>query len=70
ESTSPEIFTPFAMISPFLAPLLLSILSIVLITAALFAVPIDVATMLVPLAYLVPVVFAATRWGIWPAMLA
>jgi len=70
EITSPGTSTPFGMISRNLAPLLLSLVSIALITAALLAVPIDVATMLVPVAYLVPVIFAATRWGIWPAMLA
>jgi K+-sensing histidine kinase KdpD len=50
--------------------LLTSVVSIGLVTAALLPLGRDVATNLVPVAYLIPVVFAATRWGIWPAMLA
>ena len=51
-------------------PLLLSIASIGLVTAPLFAFSQTVATSLVPVAYLIPVIFAATRWGVWPAMAA
>ena len=51
-------------------PLLLSISSIGLVTAALLALTQTLATSLVPIAYLIPVMFAATRWGVWPAMAA
>ena len=51
-------------------PLLLSLFSVGLVTAALFWLDQTVAVNLVPIAYLIPVVFAATRWGIWPAALA
>jgi K+-sensing histidine kinase KdpD len=50
--------------------LLMSVVGIGLVTAALLPLGQDIATNLVPVTYLVPVVFAATRWGIWPAMLA
>jgi K+-sensing histidine kinase KdpD len=51
-------------------PLLLSVGSIGLVTAALLPLDPKVAANLVPIAYLMPVIFAATRWGVWPAMLA
>lgn len=51
-------------------PLLLSVASIGLVTAGLLALNQTLATSLVPVAYLIPVIFAATRWGIWPAMAA
>jgi K+-sensing histidine kinase KdpD len=51
-------------------PLLLAFLSVGLVTAALLLLDQGVAANLVPIAYLIPVVFAATRWGIWPATLA
>ena len=51
-------------------PLLLSVLGIALVTVPLLAVSQELATSLVPIAYLIPVIFAATRWGIWPAMVA
>jgi two-component system sensor histidine kinase KdpD len=51
-------------------PLLMSVVNIGLVTAALLILDKDAATNLVPIAYLIPVIFAATRWGIWPAMLA
>ena len=51
-------------------PLLLSILSVSLITAVLFPLDYAIAANLVPIAYLIPVIFAATRWGVWPATLA
>jgi two-component system, OmpR family, sensor histidine kinase KdpD len=51
-------------------PLLLSLGSVSLVTALLLLVEQTVAASLVPIAYLVPVVIAATRWGIWPATLA
>jgi K+-sensing histidine kinase KdpD len=51
-------------------PPLLAILSVSLITVALLPLDYTIAANLVPIAYLVPVIFAATRWGIWPATLA
>jgi K+-sensing histidine kinase KdpD len=51
-------------------PLLMSVVSILLVTAVLLPFDQTVAANLVPVAYLIPVIFAATRWGIWPAMLA
>jgi K+-sensing histidine kinase KdpD len=51
-------------------PLLFSFLSVSLITAVLLLLDQTVAANLVPIAYLIPVIFAATRWGIWPAALA
>jgi K+-sensing histidine kinase KdpD len=51
-------------------PLLLSFLAVGLVTAFLLLLDHEVATSLVPIAYLVPVIVAATRWGIWPATLA
>jgi K+-sensing histidine kinase KdpD len=51
-------------------PLILSVVNIGLVTAVLLAFEQTVAANLVPIAYLIPVIFAATRWGIWPAMLA
>ena len=50
--------------------LLLSFLSVGLVTALLLLLEQDVAANLVPIAYLIPVIFAATRWGIRPATLA
>jgi K+-sensing histidine kinase KdpD len=50
--------------------MLLSLGSVSLVTALLLLVEQTAATSLVPIAYLVPVVIAATRWGIWPATLA
>jgi K+-sensing histidine kinase KdpD len=51
-------------------PLLFSFGSVSLVTALLLMVEQAVAASLVPIAYLVPVIIAATRWGIWPATLA
>ncbi|WP_163149493.1 DUF4118 domain-containing protein [Bradyrhizobium uaiense] len=51
-------------------PLLWSIGSIAVITAILFVLDEPIAANLVPIAYLVPVIFAATRWGIWSGTLA
>lgn len=52
------------------APLLLSLGSVSLVTALLFLLHHPVAANLVPIAYIIPVIIAATRWGIWPATLA
>jgi K+-sensing histidine kinase KdpD len=51
-------------------PLAMSVVNIGLVTAALLAFDQNVAANLVPVAYLVPVIFAATRWGIWAAIVA
>lgn len=51
-------------------PFLLSLLSVSVVTAALFPLEQPIAANLVPIAYLIPVIFSATRWGIWPATLA
>jgi K+-sensing histidine kinase KdpD len=51
-------------------PLLMSLVCVGLVTAVLFLVDQTVALDLVPIAYLIPVIIAATQWGIWPATLA
>lgn len=51
-------------------PLLWSVGSIAVITAILFVLDEPIAANLVPIAYLIPVIFAATRWGIWSGTLA
>jgi K+-sensing histidine kinase KdpD len=51
-------------------PLLLSLACVALVTAGLALLDRTVAANLVPIAYLIPVVIAATQWGIWPATLA
>jgi K+-sensing histidine kinase KdpD len=51
-------------------PLLLSLACVGLITAVLLLLDQTVAVNLVPIAYLIPVIVAATQWGIWPATLA
>ena len=52
------------------SPLLMSLACVGLVTAALALLDQAVAADLVPIAYLIPVVVAATQWGIWPATLA
>ena len=51
-------------------PLLLSLGNVGVVTALLMLMEQAVAASLVPIAYLVPVIIAATRWGMWPATLA
>jgi K+-sensing histidine kinase KdpD len=51
-------------------PLLICLASVGLVTAVLFLFDSALADSLVPIAYLIPVIVAATRWGIWPATLA
>src|SRR6202140_3943536 len=51
-------------------PLLMSVLCVALVTAVLLLVNNTLALDLVPIAYLIPVIVVATRWGIWPATLA
>jgi K+-sensing histidine kinase KdpD len=51
-------------------PLLMSLLCVGLVTAVLLLLDQPLAANLVPVTYLIPVIVAATRWGIWPATLA
>jgi len=51
-------------------PLLFSFGLVSFVTALLLLIEQAVAASLVPIAYLIPVIVAATRWGIWPATLA
>ena len=48
----------------------MSVANVGLITAILFPLDLHLAASLVPIAYLPAVIFAATRWGVWHAMLA
>jgi K+-sensing histidine kinase KdpD len=48
----------------------MSLLCVGLVTAVLFLLDHKLALNLVPVAYLIPVIIAATQWGIWPATLA
>jgi K+-sensing histidine kinase KdpD len=51
-------------------PLLMSLTCVGLVTAALLLLDQPVAASLVPIAYLIPVIVAATQWGVWPATVA
>jgi K+-sensing histidine kinase KdpD len=51
-------------------PLLLSFGIVSLVTALLLLIEQTTAVSLVPIAYLIPVIVVATRWGIWPATVA
>jgi K+-sensing histidine kinase KdpD len=51
-------------------PMLVSVASVGLVTGLMSLLDQSVAFTIVPLAYLVPVIIAATQWGIWPATLA
>ena len=55
---------PRSFLQTDVVPLLLSFGSVSLVTALLLLLEQTVATSLVPIAYLVPVIIAATRWGI------
>jgi K+-sensing histidine kinase KdpD len=50
--------------------LLMSLAGVGLVTAPLLLLERTVAVNFVPIAYLIPVIFAATKWGIWSATLA
>jgi K+-sensing histidine kinase KdpD len=50
--------------------LLMSLMCVGLVTAALLSLDRKLALNLMPIAYLIPVIVAATQWGIWPATLA
>src|SRR6202451_2885621 len=51
-------------------PLLMSLACVGLVTAVLLLFDDRLALNLIPVAYLIPVIIAATQWGIWPATLA
>jgi K+-sensing histidine kinase KdpD len=51
-------------------PQFLSLGCVGLVTAILFLFEHDLANSLVPIAYLMPIIVAATRWGVWPATTA
>jgi K+-sensing histidine kinase KdpD len=51
-------------------PLLLSLMCVGAVTGVLLLLDQSVAVNLVPIAYLIPVIVAAAKWGIWPATLA
>jgi K+-sensing histidine kinase KdpD len=61
---------PSSFVRTDVLPLLLSVASIALVTAVLFALDRAIAVSLVPIAYLLPIIFAATQWGIWPGTVA
>jgi two-component system sensor histidine kinase KdpD len=50
-------------------PLFLSIASVGLVTGLLLLLDRQLAVTIIPLAYLAPVIIAATQWGVWPATL-
>jgi K+-sensing histidine kinase KdpD len=45
-------------------------MSVGAVTGLMLLLDREFAANLIPIAYLIPVIFAATRWGIWPATLA
>jgi K+-sensing histidine kinase KdpD len=51
-------------------PLVLALMSVGTVTGLMLLLDREIASNLTPIAYLIPVIFAATRWGIWPATLA
>ena len=51
-------------------PLLLSAICVGAVTAVLLLLDQALAVNLVPVAYLIPVIVAATQWGLWPSILA
>jgi K+-sensing histidine kinase KdpD len=53
-----------------ISPYLWSLLCVAVVTALLMLFEQTIAANLVPITYLIPVIIAATRWGIWPATLA
>jgi K+-sensing histidine kinase KdpD len=51
-------------------PSIMALLGVALVTAPLLMIDRKVAVVLVPVTYLIPVIVAATQWGIWPSTLA
>ena len=72
EATLPleEELPPHRVLLTSIFPLLMSLVWVGLVTAALLSFEQTLALSLVPIAYLIPVIVAATQWGIWPATLA
>jgi K+-sensing histidine kinase KdpD len=62
--------TPESFFRAEVVPSIMALAGVALVTALLLMVGPRVAVTLVPVTYLIPVMFAATRWGIWPATLA
>lgn len=62
--------SPLRLVLTGVPPLLLSVLGVGLATIPLLLLDNGIARSLVPIAYLIPVIVAATRWGLWPAMAA
>jgi K+-sensing histidine kinase KdpD len=67
-SQGDSVANPFVQTKIF--PYLMSLVCVAIVTAVLILVEQTVAASLVPIAYLIPVILAATRWGTWPATLA
>jgi K+-sensing histidine kinase KdpD len=65
-----EELPPYRFLLANVLPLLMSLMGVGLVTAGLLLFGNAAARNLVPIAYLIPVVAAATRWGIWPATFA
>jgi K+-sensing histidine kinase KdpD len=65
-----EELAPRRFLQTEILPPLLSLMCVGLVTAVLVFLDHAVAVNLVPIAYLIPVIIAATQWGIWPATLA
>jgi K+-sensing histidine kinase KdpD len=70
EDSQPEEPVPHRLWMATIVPLLLALAGVVLVTAVLLMFSPAAALNVVPVAYLIPVIVAATRWGIWPATLA
>ena len=70
EAAGSDELPPRAVLWRKVVPFALSIVAIGLVTAPLLALSQTLATSLIPIAYLVPVIFCATRWGIGPAIVA
>ncbi|WP_198026611.1 DUF4118 domain-containing protein [Bradyrhizobium sp. ARR65] len=51
-------------------PSLMSIMGVAFVTVSLLILDRKAAVTLVPITYLIPVIAAATQWGIWPAIVA
>lgn len=65
-----EELAPHRVLLASILSLLMSLVAVGLVTAALLPFEQTVALSLVPIAYLIPVIVAATQWGVWPATLA
>jgi K+-sensing histidine kinase KdpD len=51
-------------------PSIMALLGVALVTTPLLMIDRKIAVVLVPVTYLIPVIVAATQWGIWPSTLA